>query len=134
MAYTDRLAVFDFQYFSGYTGSVVADNSDLAFFMIPANREIEIQNAMAYVAAASDGADFIELVKEDDTVICKFALQTTGKKAAVDSDGSTATTFPQRIAPQSTSAVSLLKLRLGGAIDTSCQFAVQVHISGLNAR
>lgn len=132
--YTDKLAVFDFQLNTADAASAPADNADLAFYMIPANKEIEIQNVMGYVAAASDGADFIELVNESDTVLCKIALQTTGKKSAVASDGSTATTFPIRVAPQSTSAVSLLKLRCDGTLDATTQCAIQVHISGLSAK
>lgn len=131
--YTDKPAVFNFRFVSADAAAVFADNSDIAHIMIPANCEVEVQNVMGYVAAASDGADFIELVKEDDTVICKIALQTTGHKSAVNSDGSTATTFPQRVAPQSTTLPKLLKLRMDGASDATTDVSIQVHLSGLRA-
>jgi hypothetical protein len=112
-------------------GGAWADNADLRHIVIPANREVTIERAAAYVAAASDGADFIEVVKEDDTVLFKFSIETTGHKTAVDADGSTATTFPKVVATQSTSAPKLLKLKAGGQSDAATTVTVQLDISGL---
>lgn len=131
MAYADKPKVFCFNVNTADSAGAIADNTDVFGIVIPANREIEIQAVYADVRAASDGADFIELVNEANTVLCKVALQTTGLKSAVASDGTTATTFPIRVAPQSTSALSKLKLRTDGATDTSTDVSVQVHITGL---
>jgi hypothetical protein len=131
MAYTDKPAIFSFNLNTADSAAVVADDADVFGIVIPANREIEIQGMNADVRAASDGADFIELVNEANTVLCKVALQTTGLKSAVESDGSTASTFPIRVAPQSTTALSKLKLRFGGASDATTDVTVQVRISGL---
>ena len=131
MAYADKPKTFSFDMKTADMAAAPGDNVDLFSIVIPANREVEIQGMNASVRLASDGADFIELVKDDNTVICKVALQTTGLKAAVNSDGSTATTFPQRVAPQSTSALSSLKFRTDGALDATTDVTVQVDISGL---
>jgi hypothetical protein len=117
MAYTDKPAIFSFNLNTADSAAVVADDADVFGIVIPANREIEIQGMNADVRAASDGADFIELVNEANTVLCKVALQTTGLKSAVESDGST--------------ALSKLKLRFGGASDATTDVTVQVRISGL---
>lgn len=132
MSYTQRPQIFSFDLKSAdLADTTVNDNTDLFSIMIPAGREVQIQALYGHVRAASDGADFIELVKEDDTLISKIALQTTGKKSGVAANGSTATTFPQVVVPQSTSAVSLLKLRTDGATDASTDVTIQIHISGL---
>ncbi len=123
--------IFNFTIDSVANGGLFADNADVAHILIPAKREVSVKRMSAYVSAASDGADFLELVKEDNTVICKVALQTTGHKSAVASDGTTATTFPQRVAAQSTTAQSLLKLRLDGATDAVTTVSVQIEITGL---
>lgn len=111
----------------------IADNTDLHAFVIPAGKEVEIQNLLGYVFAA-DADAFIELVKEDNTVISKLSCVATGAVAGLNSDGTTATTFPQRIAPQSTSALKVLKLRSDQALDVDTKISVQVHISGLSAK
>lgn len=131
MGYADKPKAFSFNVNTADSAGAIADNTDLYNIIIPANTEIEVLNMLGSVRAASDGADFIELVKDDNTVICKIALQTTGLKSAVQSDGSTAATFPQRVAPQSTTALSSLKLRSDGATDTSTDVTIQVFISGL---
>lgn len=131
MAYADKPKVFSYNTNTADSAGAIADNTDVFNIIIPANREIEIQGLNAAVRAASDGADFIELVKDDNTVLCKVALQTTGLKSAVLADGTTAATFPIRVPPQSTSALSSLKLRSDGATDTSTDVTVQVLISGL---
>lgn len=132
MSYTQRPQVISFDIKSAdLADTTINDNTDLFSILIPANKEVQIQALYGHVRAASDGADFIELVKEDDTLISKIALQTTGKKSGVASDGSTATTFPQTIAPQSTSALSVLKLRTDGATDATTDATIQIHISGL---
>ena len=131
MSYADKMVVVNHFIKTADMAAAPSDNDDLFHIMVPAGREVEIQAVLGYVAAASDGADFVELVKEDNTVLCKIALQTTGKKAAVNSDGSTATTFPVRVAPQSDTATSLLKLRCDGTLDATTTANIQVHISGL---
>lgn len=129
--YPDKPKAFSFNVNTADSAGAIADNTDLFNIVIPANREIEIQAVHGAVRAASDGADFIEVVKDDNTVLCKIALASTGLKSAVNSDGTTATTFPIRVAPQSTTALSSLKLRSDGATDTSTDVTIQVTISGL---
>lgn len=129
--YADKPKAFSFNVNTADSAAVIANDTDLFNIIIPANREVEVQGLNGSVRAASDGADFIELVKDDNTVIAKIALQTTGLKSAVQSDGTTAATFPQRVAPQSTTALSSLKLRSDGATDTSTDVTIQVLISGL---
>lgn len=131
MSYTDAPKLITFNVNTADSAGAIADNTDVFSLVIPANREVEIQGMNAHVRAASDGADFIELCKEDSTVICKVSLVSTGSKAAVNSDGTTATTFPQRIAPQSTTALKVLKLRTDGATDTSTDVTVQFWVTGI---
>lgn len=131
MAYPDKPKAFSFNVSTADSAALIADNTDVFNIIIPAGREIEVQAMNAAVRAASDGADFIELVLDDNTVLCKIALQTTGLKSAVAADGTTASTFPIRVAPQSTTALSSLKLRTDGATDTSTDVTVQVTVSGL---
>ena len=132
--YTDKIAVISFDLKTADMAAPPGDNTDLFSILIPTSREIEVQAMRAHVRLASDGADFIELVKENNTVITKVALVATGKVSGVNSDGTTATTFPQRVAAQSTTAVSLLKLRTDGALDATTEVTVQVHLSGLMAQ
>lgn len=134
MSFTDQREVFHKTFVTADLAAAIADNTDLAVFTIPANKEIEIQNVVGYVSLASDGADFIELVKEDNTVLCKIALVSTGKKTALLADGTTAATFPIRVAPQSTTVASLLKLRADGATDATTTVDIQVHVSGFLAK
>lgn len=135
MAYSDKIAVFPYRLKTADVAAAPIDNEDLAVFMIPAGREIEIQGFSGYVEAASDtSTDSIELVNEADTVLCQIVIGATGKVSAkTASSQSTAQTFPIRIAPQSTTAVSLLKLKTNGAMDATTTVNLQLHISGLSA-
>lgn len=128
----DKAETLHFNVNTADTAAAIADNTDLFGVIIPAGREIEIQAMTADVRAASDGADFIELVLADNTVLCKVALQTTGLKSAVLADGTTAATFPIRVAPQSATALSKIKLRSDGQTDTSTDVTVQLRVSGLS--
>lgn len=130
MSYADQSRIFSFDIKTADMAGAIANDTDLFSILIPAGREVEVQGMYAHVRAASDGADFIELVKEDNTVICKVPLQNTGKVEAVDGSGADIS-FPQRVAPQSSSALSLLKLRSDGATDATTDATIQVHISGL---
>ena len=134
MSYADKRQLVTWNFDStlaGAGGVAYADNADLSAIVVPIGREVEIQSMNGYVITASDGADFIELVKEDDTVLCKIALQTTGAKAAVLADGSTPATFPIRVAAQSVSALKVIKLKADGATDTSTSGTIQFEITGL---
>jgi hypothetical protein len=135
MSYTDKPIIIMKRFETADAADAFADNEDLAIFMIPAGREIEVQQLRGYVTAASDTAtDSIELVNEANTVLCQIVVGATGKVAAVTAaDQAVAQTFPIRIAPQSTSAVSLLKLKMNGASDTSTTVDLQLHLSGLDA-
>lgn len=131
MGYADKRQLISLSINTADEAAAGQDNDDIHAIVVPAGREVEIQSMNAYVHDASDGADFIELVKEDNTVLCKIALQTTGAKAAVLSDGTTAATFPIRVAPQAATGLKILKLRLDGTTDTSSKVSVQVEITGL---
>ena len=134
MAYTDKIAVISKRFETADAADAFADDEDLAVFMIPAGREIEVQGMVGYVTAASDtSTDSIELVNEANTVLCQIVVGATGKVAAkTAASQSVNQTFPIRIAPQSTSAVSLLKLKMNGASDTSTTVDIQLHLSGLD--
>lgn len=136
MSYTDKIAVFSYLLKTADMAGAPGDNDDLKVFMIPAGREIEIQGFMGYVTAASDtNTDSIELVDESDNVLCQLVIGSTGKVSAkTAASQSTAQTFPIRLAPQSTSAVSLLKLKANGAMDATTTVDIQLHISGLSAQ
>lgn len=131
MSYTDKPQTFTFNVNTADSAGAIADNTDVFNIVIPAGREIEIQNLTGFVRAASDGSDFIELCKDDNTVLCKIALASTGAKSAVLSDGTTSATFPIRVAPQSSSALTTVKLRSDGATDTTTDVTVHISISGL---
>ena len=131
MSYSERAQFILFNFNTADAVGAIADNTDIFHIVVPAGREVEIQDMRAFVRDASDGADFIELCQEDNTVIAKVALQTTGAKSALQTDGVTAQTFPQRVAPQSLTAAKVLKLRTDGATDTSTFATIQVRISGL---
>lgn len=107
-----------------------ADNIDVYNIIIPAGREIEIHSIHAFVRAAAGAGDFYEICNDSDTVLAKVAVSATG---AVSStlDGTTASTFPIRVASQSATALSTIKIRTDGANDTSTDVTVQMKISGL---
>ena len=113
--------------------NLLADNTDLNYFIVPAGCEIEIQNMVAYVEAA-DADALIELVKEDNTILCRIALDATGHVSAVAAAALTAQTFPIRVAPQSATLPKLIKLRTAGALDADTKAKIQVSVSGLSAR
>lgn len=111
--------------------NLVADNTDLCYFIVPAGREIQIQSMKAYVEAA-DADALIELVKEDNTILCRISLASTGHVSAIQSADSSAQTFPITVAPQSTTLPKLIKLRTANALDADTKAAIQVAVSGLN--
>lgn len=131
MSYADKPKSFSFNVNTADSAALIADNTDIFNIIIPANREIEIQGMTAAVRQASSTDDFIELVKDDNTVLCKIPLVATGLVSAVAADGTTASTFPIRVAFQSATALSSLKLRTDGATDVTTEVTVQVEISGL---
>lgn len=111
--------------------AVIADEADIFSLIIPAGCEVNIEAFYVDVRLASDGADILELVDGSDNVLAQVSLQTTGLKTGVDSS-SAAITYPVRLAPQSASALSKIKLKLEGATDATCEFTAQIHISGLD--
>lgn len=113
--------------------NLIADNTDLNYFIVPAGCEIEIQNMSAYVEAA-DADGEVELVKEDNTILCRILLAATGHVSAIQSASSSAQTFPIRVAPQSATLPKLIKLRTANALDSDCKAKIQVSVSGLSAR
>ena len=115
------------------SSSTIADNVDIDYFIVPAGREIQIQNMRAYVEELDADAE-IELVKEDNTILCRILLAATGHVSALQSTGSTAQTFPITVAPQSATLPKLIKLRTAGALDATTKAMIQVHVSGLNHR
>lgn len=136
MAYTDKIAVFNYRLKTADVAAAPVDNEDLAVFMVPAGREIEIQAFRGYVEAASDTAtDSIELVDESNNVLAQIVIGATGKVTAMTAASqSTEATFPIRLAPQSTTANSLLKLKANGGMDSTTTVNLMLHISGLTAQ
>lgn len=134
--YTDRAQAIPYRLKTADLAAPPADDEDLAVFMIPAGKEIEIQNFKGYVEAASDtGTDSIELVNEANTVLCQIVIGATGKVTAkTAASQSVDQTFPIRLAPQSLTAESLLKLRANGAMDATTTVNLQLHVSGFLAK
>jgi hypothetical protein len=138
MAYTDRPQTFRFLVDTKARdgandmtpANLIADNTDLVGFIVPANREIEIQAVRAYVFAA-DGDANIEICKEDDTILCRVACTSTGHVSAIQSASSSAQTFPIRVAPQSTTLPKLIKLRTDAALDADTKVLVEVTVTGM---
>lgn len=139
MSYTQNPKTFSFTFNSADFVTVVADDADLFSMIIPTGREVQIQAMRAHVRTEFDTADLsIELVKEDNTVLCQVLLDADGKIAAVNADGDEAQTFPIVVAPQSTSTISVLKLKFNGDIDDTagtpneaCDATIEVVVSGL---
>jgi len=117
--------------FNTRTGAVIADNTDIYNLVIPAGKEIEIHDVKAMVRAISGASSFFEICKDDNTVLCKVVTSSTGVKSAVNNDGVTATTFPIRVAPQSTTASTTVKVRTDVATTTSTDVSVQIIVGGL---
>lgn len=109
----------------------VLDNTDLDAIVVPAGREVEIQDMRGYVFAAGPASSKIELCKEDSTILCRLDISSTGHVAAIQAASSSAQTFPITVAPQSTSASKLLKLRTDQDTDTDTKVAIDVLVSGL---
>ena len=130
--YTDLRQTFSFDLKTADMAATPADDADLFQILITANREIEVQGFLASVRLPGAASSFLELVKDDNTVICKASTASAGFKSAVASDGTTATTFPQRVSPQSTSATSSLKIKVDGTLDATTDVTIQVTVSGLN--
>lgn len=113
--------------------NLIADDTDLDGIIVPAGCEVEIQDMKGYVFAV-DADAYVELCKEDNTILCRISLASTGHVSAVAAASSTAQTFPIRVAPQSTTLPKLLKLRTSAALDADTKAIIQVSISGLSAR
>lgn len=135
MSYSDQRTVFSYFLRTQDMAAGLSDNDDIFHILVPPNKEVEIQNFIGYCALASDtGTDSIELVKEDDTVLCQLVIGATGKLTAKTAASQAVDqTFPIRVAPQSTSAWSLLKLKANGATDATTTVSMQVHISGFSS-
>lgn len=131
MSYTDKPALFSYNTNTVDAAGAIADNTDVFGIMIPANTEVEIQEVVGDIRQAAGASTFIEVTNAAHTVLCKIPISATGVKTAVAADGTTASTFPIRIAPQSTTAYTKLNLRTDGATDTSTELTIQVRISGL---
>ncbi len=128
--YSDTKVIsFDFK--TADLAAVIADEADIASVIIPAGCEVNIEAFYVDVYLASDGADILELVDQSNNVLAQVSLETTGIKTGVSGAGA-ALTYPVRLAPQSSSALSKIKLRLEGATDATCSFTAQIHISGLD--
>jgi hypothetical protein len=138
MAYTDRPQTFRFLIDTKARdgandmtpANLIADDTDLAGFIVPANKEIEIQSVRGYVFTADADAK-IEICKEDSTILCRLSCDSTGHVSAIQSASSSAQTFPIRVAPQSTSLPKLIKVRTDQALDADTKMIVEVVVSGL---
>ncbi len=141
MSYTDKTDVLRFLIDSKARdgandmtpANLIADDTDVAALIIPANCEVELQNVRGYVFTADADAT-IEVCLEDNTIQCRVALDQTGHVAAIAAATTSAATFPIRIAPQSTTLPKLLKLRTSAALDTDTKVLIEVSISGLRNR
>lgn len=131
--YSDQRAVLCFDLKTADMAGTPADNTDLFSFIVPAGKEIEIQGFRADVRLAGAASSTIELVKNDNTVLCEVKVSSTGMVSAVNAGTSTATTFPIRVAPQSTTVLKNLKLRVNGTLDATTDVGFQIHVSGLSA-
>lgn len=133
MAYTDRAFIFTFDVrIPDMVGTSIADNTDLFNIVIPPNNEIEVQFLRASVRAVNAANTTIELCKDDNTVLSEVKTSATGLVVGVNAGTSTPTTFPIRVAPQSTTAYSSLKLRSNVLSNAGAIFTVMVGVSGLN--
>jgi len=110
---------------------VPADDADLFAILIAPGREVEIQSFNAVVRLAGAASSFIELCKEDDTVIAKVPVSATGNVSSVQSDGTTAQTYPQRIAPQSATLLKQLKFKVGGTLDATTDVDLQFVVTNM---
>lgn len=138
--YTQNPQTFRFNFNSADFVTVVADDADLFSIIVPANREVQIQSFRAAVRTEFDvTADLsMELVKEDNTVLAQVLLDAAGEISAVNAAGSAPASFPMTVAPQSTTALSVLKLKFNGDIDDTagtpneaCDATLEVTIAGL---
>lgn len=132
--YPDRRSIFTFDIKTADMAGAPADNTDLFSILVPKGLEVEIQGFAAHVRLASDDlTDSIELVKEDNTILAVCLVGATGKISAKNATSTGAAVFPIRVAPQSTTGLSLLKLRTNGALDATTDATFQVSISGMGA-
>lgn len=108
-----------------------ADNKVLGMaFFIPAYREVNLEALRAYVVAAAGAGTFIELV-DNTTVVAKIPVSATGlNTAAKASDGTTAISFPKRIA--ATSSDRVLHFAVDQALDATTEATIQAEVNGLD--
>lgn len=132
MAYTDRAFIFTFDVRLPDMVGAIADNTDIFNIVIPPNNEVEVQFLRANIRTVAAANTTVELCKDDNTVISEVKTSAAGAVVGVNSGTSTATTFPQRVAPQSTTAYSTLKLRTNVATGTAGIYTIMIGVSGLN--
>lgn len=112
-----------------------ADNRDVFDIIIPANREVEIQNMFCFIRAIStDNTHSVELTDDSTNVLAQVFLGTTGfvaAKAAGALFSAADLVFPVKLAPQSTSLPSSLRLRTNNTLSVTADFTIQVGVSGL---
>lgn len=138
MSYTDKVRTLHFLLDSKARDgandmsptNLIGDDTDLDGVIVPAAREVEIQGMKAYVFTA-DADAYVELCKEDNTVLCRISLANTGHVSAIQASSSSAQTFPITVAAQSTTLPKLIKLRTDQAVDTDCKATIEVTFSGL---
>lgn len=131
MSYADRPTLVTFSLRTADMAGVPADNADLFAMLISAGREVEIQSMKAVVRLAGAASSFIELCKEDNTVIAKVPVSSAANVGSFKSDGTTAQTYPQTIAAQSTTADKQLKLRVDGTLDATTDVDIQFVVTGM---
>lgn len=117
MGYADDRRVFTVK-----TGPTISDNVDVAYIVIPANREVEIY-AMRVLSIVANGtaSGKMELVKADNTII---ASATNTHTASTIADATQ--TMPLTVAASTTD--TFLKIRTDQAIDGSGICQVEVHM------
>lgn len=110
-----------------------ADNTDVLGLIVPAGREVEIQAMDVYVpTGGSTASSYLELVNEANTIQCRVAVSAEGHSGCIQAASTSAQTLPLKIAAQSTTAKTMLKIRVDGTLGAGNINFVNLKISGLD--
>lgn len=109
-----------------------ADNTDVFGVVIPQGREVTVEAMDIYIpSGGSTAACHVELVRGDDSILCRVSTAAEGHAAAIQAASSSAQTFPLSNTVNASNK-GMLKLRVDGTLGAGNINFVTLKLSGLD--
>ena len=112
--------------------AAVADNTDIFAFKVPAKREVQLFDFNAVNIQSTSGASFLELVRDDNTIIARVQLQLSGIASAVAATDLTSASLPIRVARLSDTVDRIIKVRTDQSVAQGTVSVVSIVLSGVD--